>query len=696
MQDPGKWKALAGCAAALALGAILLWNLVPPGGFPSSRWPWALLLVPVFAVSEWRHRRLLFRGRAHALPRDHWPVLVLLGVMTAFLISRGTESPTFYFLRWNGTSGGPAYKAWVVRLFLYSALATPFFLLESVRRRAWLILFAVLVYGQWECIHEFLARTGGLALYRDDHPSFMYRLWAFSRVFPRLVYYDPNWNGGGVATYLISSGVTAIGLLLWPVWRWLPVETAYTPVVAFLFMVLVPLVTVAAVRAVRGSWTAAFAAGTMALLVNRLYLLWLLHFGTLGCCFSLAFSGLLAALLYRVAAQGDTRPRVIAALVIAAYCYLVWPPAGVFWLAMLPAFLATARGWNRRVWTALLAAAAATALLLLPNVAGVLAHVDVGHYVGTGQRHVEWGEQLLRGWRRLAAYARRGHPLLVFLGVLGAPFLPGRRQRRYWTLAVAGFAAIAAWGHMWRPNLEFPRAGFVLFFVACIPAGLWVGGLLEARSARLAPLQAALIVLLVIAGMNAADLYENRGIERYNVMSREVRDFVAWVRANVPSGARLLFAGPTVHGYGGGHVALLPALTGREMMACDYYHFSMKKVEYEYPPRGYRSYRKMLRFLRSYNVSHIVTFRKYWQRRLEGHPDRFTPVHQFGRPARPKKVYRVEHTPSIFLKGSGRVSARLNELEVIPDDPSGEVVIKYNWAHGLKAQPPAVAEPFRV
>ena len=223
-----------------------------------------------------------------------------------------------------------------------------------------------------------------------------------------------------------------------------------------------------------------------------------------------------------------------------------------------------------------------------------------------------------------------------------------------------------------------------------------MGRLLEARSARLAPLQAALVVLLVIAGLNAADLYENRGIERYKVMPREIRDFAAWVRANVPAGARLLFAGPTVHGYGGGHVAFLPVLTGREMMACDYYHFSMKKVEYEYPPRGYRSYENMLRFLRAYNVSHIVTFRKYWQRRLEGHPERFIPVYQFGRTARPKKVYRVEQAPTIFLKGSGRVSARLNELEVIPDDPWSDMVIKYNWAHGLKAQPPAVAEPYRV
>ena len=50
-----------------------------------------------------------------------------------------------------------------------------------------------------------------------------------------------------------------------------------------------------------------------------------------------------------------------------------------------------------------------------------------------------------------------------------------------------------------------------------------------------------------------------------------------------------LFAGETVHGYGGGHVAVLAYLTGRQMMACDYYAFSPDLVEYNYPPREWRA-----------------------------------------------------------------------------------------------------------
>ena len=213
---------------------------------------------------------------------------------------------------------------------------------------------------------------------------------------------------------------------------------------------------------------------------------------------------------------------------------------------------------------------------------------------------------------------------------------------------------------------------------------------------RLGVVQALLLVLLAAAGLNAADLYENRGIEHYKVMPEEVRRFAAWIRRNVPEGARVLFAGPAVHGYGGGHVAWLPVMSGREMMACDYYHFSPKSVEYEYPPRGYRSFTNMVRFLRAYNVSHITTFRKYWQRRLESHPDTFELVYQFGRMRRPKKVYRVKQDLSPFLQGAGRVRAALNELVVFPEDPQGDLVIKYNWVEGLHCDPPARISPYAV
>lgn len=685
--------------AALVAGVVsvlLIYHLAPQGKFLSPRWPWVSLLAGSLALGElvWRRRRA--RGELERVAPHLYPGLVLVGMMVVFLLSRATFSPVFYFLRWNGIAGGSSYKAWLVRVFFYSLLLTPFFLWRGMRKWGWLVFLGAMFYVQWDCIKQFLETTGGLPLYRDDHPAFMYRLMAFGRLFPRLVYYDPFWNGGVVATYLISSGISAIGLLFWPIWRCLPIEVTYTPVLALIFMLLVPFMMVAAVRSVRGSWSAAFAAGVMAVLVNRLYLMWLLHFGTLGCCFSLAFSGLLAALLYRILVLGDTRWRTILALAVAGYCYLAWPPAGPFAIGLLPAFLVTARQWRWRTWRALIVAGVLVLLFLLPNILGILRHVHYQHYVATGHRHIEWAEQFHKGWKRLLEYCLRGHPQLVFLGVLGAFFLGKRQERWYWGLAILGMALVTGWGEMVRPHLEFPRAGIVLFFTACVPAGLWVGRLLEEESPRLAGVKAFLFALLVAGGLNAADLYENRGIERYCVMSDEVRNFAAWIRGNVPEGSRLLFAGPTVHGYGGGHVAYLPVMAGREMMACDFYHFSPKRVEYEYPPRGYRSYDQMRKFLELYNVSHISSFHGYWQRRLEDHPETFMLVHQFGRQARPKKVYRVSQPLSQCLLGAARVVPDLNRLTVYPEDPNAELVIKYNWADGLRCAAPAEIQPFPV
>ena len=43
-----------------------------------------------------------------------------------------------------------------------------------------------------------LVATHGVPLYRDDHPSFIFRLWEFGRAFPRFVTYNPYWNAGVV------------------------------------------------------------------------------------------------------------------------------------------------------------------------------------------------------------------------------------------------------------------------------------------------------------------------------------------------------------------------------------------------------------------------------------------------------------------------------------------------------------------
>jgi len=686
--------------AAAVLAGWTASGLHASGGWFVWQGGWILLGLGLAAcgLAEWRHRQIvrLEGGVGEVIDPKLLPAVVLFGGMLLFSFSTVVRSPWFFFFHWpiNDLSAHAVRKAWIFRFFFYTALLTPLFLVRRWSGWMWVLMLGILLYSQAHCLHDLLNTTKGLPLYRDDHPSFMYRLWTFPRTFPQLIYYDPFWNGGKAVSYLISSGTAAPGLALWPVWKWGWILNTYTPALGIMYIILIPFSVVAAVRLSGGTVAAAFAAGTLALGVSRVFFLWLLHFGTVGACFALPLLALLAAIVYAVLWRDLRGWWLGALLVVTGLLYAAWPPAVLIGTSLAAGMFFSVRAWSLSKWKFLLGWGLLLALLCLPYLVGILTHIDVGAYVGMGQKHIEMDWFFRDGWKRFLTHLRRAHPLLVFMGLLGVWFVPDRRLRTFFAPVLVVLALFAGWGHSWKPHLEFTRAGIPLLYIATIPAAIWIARILETRMARLAPVRAGLVVLLVMTGMNVGDLYRNRGVAHYCVMNDEVRDMVQWIRTSVPAGGRVMFAGKNVHGYGGGHIAILPVLTGHEMMACDYYHFSPKRVEYEYPPRGFRgSAAKIFHFCELYNVTHIVTYHKYWMRRLDRHPEFFRRVHEFGQRRR-KVIYEVQRNPGMFLVGSGSIQAGINKITVHLDDAHSPAVIKYNWDARLSVEDPVRIEPF--
>ncbi|MBI3985510.1 MAG: hypothetical protein HY343_01205 [Lentisphaerae bacterium] len=179
-------------------------------------------------------------------------------------------------------------------------------------------------------------------------------------------------------------------------------------------------------------------------------------------------------------------------------------------------------------------------------------------------------------------------------------------------------------------------------------------------------------------------------------MSEKTQSLVRMIRSETPEGARVLFAGPTVHFYGNhGHVAVLPALTGREMMACDYYHFPPKSVEYNYPPAVFRKKgdERIFEFMDFYNVSLIITYHPEWMAALRGSPDYYEEIAGAMEDA---AVFRVLRGNSLFLKGEGRVRADFNRLDVSLPRLQDDVVLKYNWFKSMRASPPVELFPVEI
>ena len=625
--------------------------------------------------------------------RLSWPGCILLIFMVLYLFSSSADYTWFYFISWLPRSTFNLHLVYsqLVQFVLLTAILAPFLSRGSKKTWGWLaaLLTAAIGASAW----LFIQNTGGAFLYRDDHPSFLFRLWEFCSTFPRPVNYNPCWNGGEISNHPVMSGTAAFGVFFLPFWKFIPIEQCYTPLIAVVFIGLVPLMAVFSMRIIGSGRTAAMCAGLLALAVSQTYFLWLLFYGTVGAVFAEACLMPVSACLYRVVVLDRREVWVGFVLVISGSLMLAWPPNAFLALALLVALLLNSWRISKAKFYFLAICATAMFLLMSPAVFAVIAELLQGSYRAAEVPGSGWSEPFaevfFRGWDRLLDYIRMGHPLIIFLGLGGAFAAVSAAVRRWFLPLIAVLILIAGWGPEFMPGLQLFRMVIPLFFAALIPASIAAAEILGSCDYRLALPRAAIVAILIVGAANAAMMFGNNLQAPYETLSREGRAVTALLNSGAPEGTRVLFVGPTVHGYFGGHVAFLPCLAGREMMACDYYHFSMAAVEYEYPPNPWRKNPELLnRYLDLYNVSVITTLRENWKGYLRSRPQDYIEGPAFGE-NKELAFFRVARPAnSIFLSGKGRVQAGFNRLEVDLAEPVDQAVIKYNWQTGLAADPP--------
>jgi hypothetical protein len=422
-----------------------------------------------------------------------------------------------------------------------------------------------------------------------------------------------------------------------------------------------------------------------------------LHYGTACAPMVASFVLPIAACLYRVLWLDRREKWVGAVLVVSGTLLLQWPPGG---LMAMPIALSFLLAWSKWTWPKirfLLVCAGIVLVLTIRHLLVILlkagAVVDHVMDAGGGAEGVGWVTGFFKGFHFLVAHLQEGHPVILFLGLAGLVGLSARSIRGWFGPALLAFALIVGWGGQLKPQLELGRMAIPMMFLAVGPAAVVAGRLLRGSEWRLAPARAALVVLLALGAWNVAKLYGNQGHAGYKVMPQAIPDFAALLRAEVPQGGRVMFAGPTVHYFGRGHVAYLPVLAGREMMAVDYYHFPPTYVRYEYPPDGFNhSVDAVLDFIRLYNVTHVVTYHDRWKDFFRSQPEACEELEGFEEVR--ASVFRMQREPSIFVQGSGQVVADFSRLDVQVADPQAEAVIGYNWVEGLSVPEPVELFPW--
>jgi hypothetical protein len=339
---------------------------------------------------------------------------------------------------------------------------------------------------------------------------------------------------------------------------------------------------------------------------------------------------------------------------------------------------------------------------------------NVMEYVGTDMALPGWSAIAAKGADRMRKLLEEWHPALLFLGLFGSLFAVSREMRRWMLPVFLVLGAIAGWSRELKPLSQLERMAVPMAVAAVFPAAALCGRLFAEESppaasagrrrAAVRALAQGLVLTVLLMGLIRVDkFYANRdhtGI-KMRVLPPELLELADWIRAEVPAEGRLAFGGMAGHIYGGGNIAYLPVLAGREMMADDYYGFPRGTIEYKYPPGPYRQdVEACLFFSRAYGITHWAAAIPEAIAFLASHPDRFERVKSVAMSKYEIEIFRLKDIGPVsrFWEGAGRVAARANRIDVFPSDLAAErVVIRYNWRAGLVCRTRgATIEPFAV
>ncbi len=605
---------------------------------------------------------------------------------------------------------------------LLAAALVPLFRYGGERlRRAlpWLMAGALVVSQAAFTVFAWKDFAGQIP-WSSDQPSFLFRLHEVRATFPRLGGYNPWWNGGTEHFISVTSGTHGYAVLVAPLLALFEPHVFHAPVLFFWIWIGFPWLGALSVRASGARWTSAIAAAMMLEAYCRAQYLFGWRYGILGGLVTAGLATPLAALGYRLVVQRRGGAGTVVAVGVLAWLNCLWTPGYATCAGLALGALANADRWTRRSFLRMGAAAVIALVLLAPWAWATLGPAHGIVDFASGAKELPWFNTLCHGLLLVVYRLLEWHPALVAFGVAGLALAGPPRLRRWALPTLAVLFGVLIYSK-WNVRSQCYRVIFQGAAFAAFPASVLCGRLLERKPARSAASSsrcgagllaaskaatlAALLLGLRISGIHALNI--GAGIP-YNAAEPSLMRFVEWIKANVPEDGRLAFAGETENHVGGGTVAYLPILTGREMMADDYYTFPAGLISRNFPPREYReSLDAFLAYSRLYGITHWVVIgndaRKLGFYRgtpgRGGRPGAFDEVGKFKLRGGTVRVFAVrDASPGRFLVGAGVVEARENRILVHPADPSADLlVLRYNWREGLVCRTPGASiEPYEA
>lgn len=584
------------------------------------------LIIPVIAVTA--NRNVL--NPLKFSPRDK-VITALLAGLSIYLFTRGAAIPGTYLLAWFSNDGPIPFLSSSLLFAFLVLVTTPLIAKPHTSKTEAKILFGFLFFSQLVSITLLLVNTQGVAIYHDDHPSFMFRIKEFTETYPVMTDFNPWWNAGVVNSVLASSGTGAVSLPFFFLWKAFPVHLLYTPIFGLIFIIIVPYLYIIGLRAVRASWTVAAAGGILGFGTSRIFFLWAIYFGTIGASFSMSFLPLFALLSYRICVMRKTDIPTLAGFAVTMFFLAQWPPCLIMIAFFVLGWLWNIRRFRISTHLKLLATLAITVLALIPNINAILSNRELLAFVDSVSKNESGHIAIPQAWHFFHALSKKlcndlpkMNPLVLFFGLAGIFVMPQKRLRHWVMPAILCLFLLSAWGPFFAKHMQLERMALPAALLCTIPAAIFTGHITNSKSKCTVFAKTATLWLLVFglastvavyAGMPIHAVYGTRNTP-YTIIHPGLIDFAETVSREVPPDGRLLFFERARQNYGGGHIAYLPLLTGREMMASDYYDFPSGMVDYHMPPsdttRQDRSHWRKIpadlaQYMRLHGATHITT-----------------------------------------------------------------------------------------
>lgn len=615
---------------------------------------------------------------------------VLTGVLLLYLLSDYADYKWFFWIDLVHRRA----------LFLLAFALVLLFVVIPRRIPAWAVLLLLLV-SQFYLTFQLFDATGGLPLQRDDHPSFLYRLQILRETYPQVISYDPRWNGGRIATELLQTGILTVAPFFIPLGKLfsgVPMGTLYTPFIAFLFHWLFPWLFYLGLRLFGASRATALWGALLSLYPNRYFFINLLPWGVFPSLMAMALVVPAAGALYRIVVLKE--PGWVAGLTLALSLTLAsfWPASFFTFLPLALLAVIALPGIDRRSFAWLTLSVALFLLLVSPWLRSLLASGEITKLSGLGTART--GMPDWKNVRHSLEHLNFLSPILLVFGLPGILALGDRTLRRWVLVFTALYLLFLGFGNEYKKQFQFLRIVNSVSFIMIVPAAFWMGRIFSFSRRRDAAARGVVLASVLLTVYSAGYIWSNKGFERYSLPGEAERKLVDLLKEEVSPTARVFWAGRTMHGFGGGHVAPLPYLTGRMMMASDFYHFHIGEIggSYDLMPqevfKGAGREERTELWFDSWNVSHVVSVEGRWIRYLETRPELYELIMERKDGDSWLMVYRRRNfTDSLFEVGSGSVEVLPGRIRIRLEGRQEQAVLRFAWLEGLAAEPPVALSP---